>query len=328
MSSFSLLPIVIDAHAPLPITVQVSEQIKLLIAIEYLRPGDSLPTVIQLAEYLNINHNTIALVYSELIESGYLVAKRGRGTFVAESELVQKSISRDSLYKLLDQAFLIATQMGLNPFDFGLTAYAVGVSSNERKQVAPLKLVFIESLQSEADLYFHSLQSEIAHPLSLLYLEDLQTAQPIALRELSVSDLVITSAQYAWNVIQIAAPKHEVIGINYEPDLQLITQISTLNTGSRVLLVGQKPDEGKNMKRMLEKSSISHLHLQSVDIKSIEQNSQLLNHTDMICASKSVFNYICEISPNREKVVSFSFIINRASLSVLKTRLVAVQTKV
>ncbi|EHC08879.1 hypothetical protein FJSC11DRAFT_4249 [Fischerella thermalis JSC-11] len=34
-----------------------------------------------------------------------------------------------------------------------------------------------------------------------------------------------------------------------------------------------------------------------------------------------------EISPNPEKVVNFSFIINRASLSVLKTRLVAVQIK-
>ncbi|PMB43072.1 GntR family transcriptional regulator [Fischerella thermalis CCMEE 5205] len=327
MSSSRLLPITIDAHAPLPITVQVSEQIKLLIAIEYLRPGDSLPTVIQLAEYLNINHNTIALVYSELIETGYLIAKRGRGTFVAESELVQKSISRDSLYKVLEQAFLIATQMGLNPFDFGLTAYAVAVSSNERKQVAPLKLVFVESVQSEADIYFQSLQSEISHPLSLLYLEDLQTAQSRALREFYASNLVITPAQYAYNVIQIAAPKHEVIGVNYEPDIHLITQISTLNRGCQVLLVGQKMAESKKMKQMLEKSGIYHLNLQSVDIESIHQDSQFFKHIDMICASQSVFDYMREISPNPEKVVNFSFIINRASLSVLKTRLVAVQMK-
>ncbi|PLZ29372.1 hypothetical protein CEN43_04985 [Fischerella thermalis BR2B] len=39
------------------------------------------------------------------------------------------------------------------------------------------------------------------------------------------------------------------------------------------------------------------------------------------------FLYMREISPNPEKVVNFSFIINRASLSVLKTRLVAVQIK-
>ncbi len=203
MSSSSLLPIAIDVHAPLPIAVQVSEQIKLLIATEYLKPGDTLPTVIQLAEYLKINHNTIALVYSELIETGYLVAKRGRGTFVAESELLQKSISRNSLYQVLEQAFLIATQMELSASEFGLTAYAVAVSSNERKQLVPLKIVFVESLESEANLYFNSIQSEISHPLSLLHLENLQTGQPIALKELFASDLLITNAQYVWDLTQL-----------------------------------------------------------------------------------------------------------------------------
>ncbi|MFB2771629.1 GntR family transcriptional regulator [Pelatocladus sp. BLCC-F211] len=327
MRSPRLLPIAIDTHAPLPINVQVAEQIKLLIAIEYLRPGDSLPTVVQLAEYLNINHNTIALVYSELIDTGYLIAKRGRGTFVAESELVQTSISRDSLYKLLEQAFLIATQMGLNPFDFGLTAYAVAVNSNERKQVAPLKIVFVESVQSEAELYFHSLQSEINYPLSLVYLEDLQTAQPLALREFYASKLVITPTQYAYNVIQISDPKHEVIGLNYEPDVHFITQISTLSYGCHVLLISQKKSESEKMKQMLEQSGIYHLNLHLVDIESIYQDSEILNHIDMICASQSVFNYMRENSPNPEIVVSFNFIVNRASLSILKTRLVAAQIK-
>jgi DNA-binding transcriptional regulator YhcF (GntR family) len=327
MSVSKLLPITIDTHAPFPIATQLSGQIKLLIGTQYLNPGDSLPTVIQLAEYLNINHNTIALVYSELIETGYLIAKRGRGTFVAESELVQKSISRDSLYQLLEQAFLIATQMELSPFDFGLTAYTVAVSSNERKQVVPLKLAFVESLQSEADLYFHSVQTEISNPVSLLYLEDLQTRQAVALRELHTCDLVITNAQYAWNVTQMTASKQEVIGVNFEPDLPIITHISTLNRGSKILVIGQKLGEGKNMKQMLEKCGSSHLNLQSLGLESVQSDFHLLNNFDLICASQSAYDYMREVSPQPEKVVSFKFIINRASASVLKTRLVAIQMK-
>lgn len=327
MSVSKVLPITIDTHAPFPIAAQVSEQIKLLVGTQYLKPGDSLPTVIQLAEYLNINHNTIALVYSELIETGYLIAKRGRGTFVAESQLVQKSISRDSLYQVLEQAFLIAAQMELSPFDFGLTAYAVAVSSNERKQVVPLKLAFVESFQSEADLYFQSVQAEISNPVSLLYLEDLQTRQAVALRELHTSDLVITNAQYVSNVTQLTTSKQEVIGVNFEPDLQLLIQISTLTAGSQVLAVGQKLAEGKNMKQMLEKCGIYHLNLQSVGLESIQQDFHLLKHVDLVCVSQSAYDYIREVSPQPEKVVSFKFIINRASASVLKTRLVAVQMK-
>jgi DNA-binding transcriptional regulator YhcF (GntR family) len=327
MSASKLLPISIDTHAPFPIAAQVSGQIKLLIGTQYLKPGDSLPTVIQLAEYLNINHNTIALVYSELIETGYLIAKRGRGTFVAESELVQQSISRDSLYQVLEQAFLIATQMELSPFDFGLTAYAVAVSSNERKKVVPLKLAFVESFQSEADLYFHSVQAEISNPISLLYLEDLQTSQAVALRELHTSNLVITNAQYTWNVTQMTASQQEVIGVNFEPDLQLLTQMSSLTRGSQVLVVGKKLGEGKNMKQMLEKCGFSHLNLQTVGLESIQSDFHLLNNFDLICASQSTYDYIREVSPQPEKIVSFKFIINRASASVLKTRLVAVQMK-
>lgn len=328
MSLSKELPITIDTHAPFPITSQVSGQIKLLVETQYLKPGDSLPTVIQLAEYLNINHNTIALVYSELIETGYLVAKRGRGTFVAESELVQKSIGRDSLYQVLEQAFLIADQMELSPFDFGLTAYAVAVSSNERKQVVPLKLGFVESLQSEADLYLQSVQAEISNSVSLIYLEDLQTRQAVAFRELHTCDLVITNTQYAWNMIELTASKQKLIGINFEPDLQVLTRISTLTPGKQVLVIGQKLGEGKNMKQMLEKCGISHLSLQPLGLENIQLDFNLLNHADLICASQSAYDYIREVTTQPEKVVSFKFIINRASASVLKTRLVATNIKV
>ncbi len=156
----------------------------------------------------------------------------------------------------------------------------------------------------------------------------MQTRQALALRELHTSDLVITNTQHAWNVTQMTASKQEVIGVSFEPDLQLLTQISTLSRGSQVLIIGQKSGEGKNMKQMLEKCGISHVNLQSVGLESIQQDFHLLNHFDLICASQSAYDYIREVSPQPEKVVSFKFIINRASISVLKTRLVAVQMKV
>ncbi|WP_414517458.1 GntR family transcriptional regulator [Nostoc sp. PCC 9305] len=246
---------------------------------------------------------------------------------MAESELVQKSIGRDSLYQVLEQAFLIADQMELSPFDFGLTAYAVAVSSNERKQVVPLKLGFVESLQSEADLYLQSVQAEISNSVSLIYLEDLQTRQAVALRELHTCDLVITNTQYAWNMIELTASKQKVIGVNFEPDLQVLTRISTLTPGKQVLVIGQKLGEGKNMKQMLEKCGISHLSLQPLGLENIQLDFNLLNHADLICASQSAYDYIREVTAQPEKVVSFKFIINRASASVLKTRLVATNIK-
>ncbi|WP_054860584.1 GntR family transcriptional regulator [Gracilibacillus sp. JCM 18860] len=49
----------IDAHSPLPINVQIREQIKWLIGKGLLNSGDILPSTNQLADQLSINRNTI-----------------------------------------------------------------------------------------------------------------------------------------------------------------------------------------------------------------------------------------------------------------------------
>ena len=83
------LPIIVNSSAPITINVQIAEQIKLLIAMEELQPGDALPTVTQLAKQVGVNHNTLAAVYNDLISSNYLIAQRGKGTFVADTQVVR-----------------------------------------------------------------------------------------------------------------------------------------------------------------------------------------------------------------------------------------------
>nr|WP_222617709.1 GntR family transcriptional regulator [Eggerthella hominis] len=55
-----------------------------LISSGYYRPGDKLPTVRDLAIKLKINYNTVNKVYQSLLHDGYLMAHRGRGTFVCD----------------------------------------------------------------------------------------------------------------------------------------------------------------------------------------------------------------------------------------------------
>lgn len=64
----------------------LSEQIReeLLHRIESgeLAPGDSLPTVRELADQLKVNFNTVARAYRVLDLEGWIVTRQGRGTFV------------------------------------------------------------------------------------------------------------------------------------------------------------------------------------------------------------------------------------------------------
>lgn len=73
----------IDRASPLPVYVQLAEQIRLLIHRGALGPGDPLPTVRELAVALSLNANTVTRVYRELQQEGLLRLERGLGTFVA-----------------------------------------------------------------------------------------------------------------------------------------------------------------------------------------------------------------------------------------------------
>lgn len=64
------------------IYLQIVSQIKNLVAAGRLKIGERLPTVRQLAAELNLNPNTVARAYNQLIREGVIAAQQGRGTFV------------------------------------------------------------------------------------------------------------------------------------------------------------------------------------------------------------------------------------------------------
>jgi GntR family transcriptional regulator len=74
----------VDPTLPVPIWSQIEEGVRYLVASGALRPGDTLPSVRDLAREQRINPNTVAKAYQRLAEAGILETRRGEGTFVAE----------------------------------------------------------------------------------------------------------------------------------------------------------------------------------------------------------------------------------------------------
>jgi DNA-binding transcriptional regulator YhcF (GntR family) len=323
MPNTILFPLFVDSQAPITINAQIAEQIKLLIATGDLQPGDTLPTVTQLAKHLKVNHNTIAAVYNYLIESGYLVAQRGKGTFVAHTQVVQNIIIHKEFYNLLGQAFNAAVMTGLSPSEFGAAAYAQAAILN-RHAVAPLKLVFIEYSQHSTGVY-ETIQSEIKLPLLFLCLEDFKINKSKVLKELLNADLVITTAQHQWEVIRLTAPEQEVITVNLKPDLQLLAQISSLPRNALMLLICQEEVTCKVMKQMLQQAGISHINFQTLDLEYLQKNHKILEQADAVCASRLVENWVRQYSLQPSEVMVFNFSVDETNMSVLKARLAAIQ---
>jgi len=78
-----------------PIWRQIEEGMRRMIALGALNPGDTVPSVRDLAQQLRVNPNTVARAYQRLTEHGVFAVRRGEGTFVADEPSQPKRSERN-----------------------------------------------------------------------------------------------------------------------------------------------------------------------------------------------------------------------------------------
>ena len=76
------MEIVIDTSDSVPVFAQLIQQIKKAVLSGELNPGSALPSIRQLANDLELNHNTVAKAYRLLIRDSVIHSKGYRGTFI------------------------------------------------------------------------------------------------------------------------------------------------------------------------------------------------------------------------------------------------------
>ncbi len=92
----------IDASDAAPIWQQIEDGMRRMIALGALSPGDSVPSVRDLARTLRVNPNTVARAYQRLTDRGVFSVRRGDGTYVADEPVQPKKAERNE--KLRDAA--------------------------------------------------------------------------------------------------------------------------------------------------------------------------------------------------------------------------------
>ena len=105
----------IDESSAMPIWLQLKNRIVYLISSGYYKAGDKLPTVRELAVKIGINYNTVNKVYMSLLHDGYLISRRGQGTFVNKlarpAELVEDSPADNIIDFMINQCLEIGVPL-------------------------------------------------------------------------------------------------------------------------------------------------------------------------------------------------------------------------
>ena len=99
-----------------PIWRQIEEGMRRMISLGTLSPGDSVPSVRDLAQQLRVNPNTVARAYQRLTDAGVFAVRRGEGTFVSDAPVpLRKSerseTLRDAAHRYAGTALSVAASL-------------------------------------------------------------------------------------------------------------------------------------------------------------------------------------------------------------------------
>lgn len=104
----------LDASSGVPPYLQLVQQVRQSLLLGYLREGDRLPTVKEVAGDLVINPNTVVKAYRQLEHEGLAGGRPGQGTFITSANSPVTPGSYRSLRRSLERWLREAHDAGLS----------------------------------------------------------------------------------------------------------------------------------------------------------------------------------------------------------------------
>lgn len=232
----------LDKDNPIPIGVQVKEQIKMLINSGDYKEGDKLPSINQLSSFLEVNKNTVVTVLKDLENENYVKSYRGKGVFVTLKNK-GKEINAEYLGKI-DAVIAEAKNRGMDASELINFISARFSYSTAAKRV---KVLFAMGMDQELlDANVKKLRDEIlGTDVEGLLLDNALTREN-AFKAFSWSDLVVVP-EVAFDIVKEYLPKNKPVirtSVNWKLFSRLkkgsekkskIGIIATTNSTSRTL---------------------------------------------------------------------------------------------
>lgn len=94
---------IVDKNSIIPIYYQLFKYFKSQIRSGILKPGDALPTEMEITAHFEISRMTVRRAISELVAAGMVYTQKGKGTFVAKPRLDNVVFDLDNFYEEIKQ---------------------------------------------------------------------------------------------------------------------------------------------------------------------------------------------------------------------------------
>lgn len=297
------LSLKVDSQLSFSVNVQVKEQLKWLIGIGHIEPGDMLPAANQLADALGINRNTVNLVYTQLRDEGVLSIQKGRGTQVVNGPVVAKlREKRMPMHELLGRTIEEARSQGIALEEFFLASLAYTLLSTGKPQ-EDRRIALVECREHDHLFYRNEIARITGEAVHTVFLEDLRSGREAVAESIGPSGLVIATLNHADEIKSLLAPfdiSVEVIGGMLDPAGLL--QLARLETGTRVGFVCLGRSGGQWMAKRVEEAGITQIVPSVFESREQALSTELLANADLVYASGAVYDQLAKAIPGKVRL--------------------------
>ncbi|HEY3067601.1 MAG TPA: GntR family transcriptional regulator [Methylomirabilota bacterium] len=248
----------VDAHSPIPIRRQLTEQLKHAIESGGVPQDQPLPSIRELAGFLGINANTVGRVIDDLKQSGYVEARRGKGVFVAPAPPLRPS-------PRLREGFL--QDVVMRGAALGMTAdeLAVGVLSLGGVRPAALEetveILLVECSPPELDFFAGQLEASLPISVDKVLLADLagvtrRQPRPARWRAAVTSFCHLPEVERA-----LTGRRVPVIALLAEAHLETLHRLAQLPPGTRVGVASDGVETAHNLEHSIANAGLPNITL-------------------------------------------------------------------
>ena len=310
----------VDAHSPIPIRRQLTEQFKHFIEGGGFPRDHALPSIRQLASILEVNPNTVVRVIEDLKRDGYVRAQRGKGIFVASDPPARPSPT-------LREAFL--REIVIRAAALGMTAddLAVGVLSLARVKPAPLRhtvrVLLVECSREALDFFAQQLEAHLPVRVDKVLPGDL----PAAVRRRKRADpwaAAVTSFFHLPEVERLVGDGSvPIIPLLAKAHLETLRRLAQLPPGTRVGVVSADPETAHNLEHSIVSAGLPNIAL--VGACSIEEPTlgSLVRQVEVIVCSSQGAERVRQLTDGTTEIIVDDRALDTRAIEMLAAILIA-----
>jgi GntR family transcriptional regulator len=306
----------VDAHSPIPIRWQLTEQLKHAIEGGGVSRDHALPSIRELAGFLGINPNTVARSIEDLKRSGHVEARRGKGVFTAFVHSTRPSLSRREAF--LKDAVIRAAALEMTPNDVAVGVLSVaGVGLAAFRGAVPVLLV--ECSPSELDFFARELEAQLPIQVEKVLLSEL--AEVVRRRKRADCwGAAVTSfghlPEVEHRLEDLGVP---VVAVLAEVHLETLHRLAQLPPGTRVGVVSAERETAHNLEHSIMNAALPNVA--RVEVSPIEDPAlrRLVRRVDAIVCSTSVAERVRGLVGPTVPVILDDRALNQRAIQMLGT---------